>query len=213
MQLMATRLRKKGYSVSVFSRHYPLTGAKSAATDLHQHLEAIDSEELHLVAHSFGGIVLLTLFKKLGLADGSAQLPERVRSCLFIASPLAGAQLAVHLVQGSAGFFWKPILGKSLEQGLARGMAEADIPENSGFITGTSKSLLSKLLQRDTASGDGLVRFSETRAAGRPSTHHVSLPLTHASLLFSRRCCTRIDEFICQGRFSADSSDPDEQGN
>lgn len=207
LQPMARRLRKKGYTVSVFSRHYPLTGGIAAAARLREHLQSLDAEELHLVAHSYGGIVLLRLFEQLQQAGATGSLRKRIHSSIFIASPLAGAQLAVHLAQGRAGFFWQRILGKSLQQGLSGSRPPPEIPRNSAFITGNRKSLLSKLLQRDAETGDGLVRFSETLAADQPDSHHVSLPLTHAGLLFSRRCCLLVDEFVCNGRFPASKPD------
>lgn len=209
LQPLARRLRKKGYTVSAFSRHYPLTGGVAAATQLREHLQSLDARELHLVAHSYGGIVLLRLFEQLQQAPAAESVFGRIRCSVFIASPLAGAQLAVHLSQGRAGFFWKRILGKSLQQGLSGSRLPPEIPENAGFITGDRKSLLSKLLQRDPESGDGLVRLSETLAAEQPASHHVSLPLTHAGLLFSRRCCLLLDEFVSNGRFPATKPDQD----
>lgn len=203
---LANRLRRKGHAVSVFSRHYPIRGGTTAATQLLQHLRSVEADELHLVAHSYGGIVLLRLFEQLEQAANSDFRLERIQSSVFIASPLAGARLARQLVEGRAGFIWKHILGKSLQQGLDGGHSPAELPANSGFITGDRKSLLSKLLQRDAEVGDGLVRLSETLASDLPETRHISLPLTHAGLLFSRRCCGLIDDFVRLGRFSRGKS-------
>lgn len=195
---LARRLRAIGYKVSVFSRHYPSYGGIKAAHDLREHLQAIESDKLHLVAHSFGGIVLLHLFDRLAESPDPAdsELLNRIASSTFIASPLAGAQLAEKLLAGRAGLFWKHVLGKSLHTGLLGNAAGLDIPANSAFITGEKKSVFSKLLSNDVATGDGLVRLVETRVVEQPADAHVSLPLSHAGLLFSKRCVALIDQFI-----------------
>ena len=197
----ARRLRLLGLEVSIFSRHYPATGAAAAAVDLRQHLQSIKFRELHLVAHSFGGIVVLNLFDQLGATTAEA---TGIQSTTFIASPLAGAQLASKLVNGRAGFFWRRMLGRSLETGLLEGVAAMEIPANSAFITGEKKSLASRLLQRDIEIGDGLVRFTETLAAEQPATRHVSVPLTHAGLLYSNQCSNLVHQFVSEGSFQAD---------
>lgn len=186
------------YEVSAFSRHYPLHGGIKAAHDLHEHLQTIESDQLHLVAHSFGGIVLLHLFDQLAQSSDT-ELLIRISSSTFIASPLAGAQLAEKLVAGRAGFFWKRVLGKSLQTGLLGSVAGMDIPANSSFITGDKKSVFSKLINHDVTTGDGLVRLADTRVAELPADVHASLPLSHAGLLFSKRCVALIDQFVRAG--------------
>jgi len=194
MRPMAKRLRRRGYTVSVFSRFHPTQTARVSAEQLREYLNTLPDTEVHLVAHSFGGIVLLHLFEQ------QEEFPS-LRSVLLLASPVLGSDLATHLSQGRLRLFWRFTLGKSLEHGLLGDAPAWNIPTPVGYITARSESILARLIRRDAEPGDGLVQFTETHAEGGPVGSVATLDTTHAGLLFSESCCSLIDEFVRNGRF------------
>lgn len=125
-----------------------------------------------------------------------------IQSVVLIACPVLGSDMARHLSEGRFRFFWRLVLGKSLQRGSLGDAPQWNLRIPVGFITGRKKSLLGKLLRRDAEPGDGIVRHSETRSTGSPEGYAVTLDTTHGGLVFSCECCSLIDQFASSGRFS-----------
>lgn len=153
------------------------------------------SAELHFVAHSLGGLVTLGM-----LANYSESLPPgRV---VLLGSPVNGSHAARQLTEKT----WaRRLLGGSAEYGLLddhterwRGAREV------GVIAGTRSLGLGRIWGGLPEPNDGTVAVAETSL--ETASDRIELPVTHASMLFSRRVSEAIISFLVQGKFRDDTS-------
>ncbi|MDT8321350.1 MAG: alpha/beta hydrolase [Xanthomonadales bacterium] len=144
-------------------------------------------EGLHFVAHSLGGLVVLSMLSRFASLP-----PGRV---VLLGSPLAGSAVArkVGKIRLSRGLFGR--IGPSLEAGYA------DFPDGweVGMIAGSRGIGLGLLVGGAGGPNDGTVAVAETQ--NRQLRDHLVLPVTHTGMLYSREVARQIVLFLSSGRF------------
>jgi pimeloyl-ACP methyl ester carboxylesterase len=158
------------------------------AARLHGFIQGLGVDRVHLLAHSLGGIVVLHLFERF-----PRQPSGRV---VLLGSPVLGSGLARRLAS-TPGLAW--LLGRSRERGLL-----GDVPgwrggRELGVIAGTRGPGVGTIMGGVIRPNDGTVALAETRLAG--ATDFLTLPVSHAGMLLSRRVAEACAGFLGQGRF------------
>ena len=189
MRLLGKRLRNCGFRVYYF--RYPSLGHTPGenAARLDGFLRSVPGEQIHLVAHSLGGIVVLHLFDRF-----PRRRPGRV---VLLGSPVKGSAPA-RRIERIPILRW--LLGRSMAQGLGGGVPPWRGGGELGMIAGTRGPGVGSLIGGLERPNDGTVAVSETDLAG--ATQRILLPVSHIALVFSRRVSEAVCHFLRNGRFS-----------
>lgn len=181
-------LSRHGFRVVLFS--YPAVTADLAtnAATLDRFLARVPGERVHLVGHSLGGLVILTLLQR--------HPPARLGRVVLLGSPVAGCVAAAAL----AGWSWgRALLGRSLPQWSPGSTSAALANREVGMIAGNLGRGLGGLVTRFPGPHDGAVTVEETRVPGLAD--HLVLPVGHSGMLVSRAVAAGIAHFLRHGRF------------
>ena len=190
MTVLAKRLRAQGHDVQVFS--YPTTSdcLDAHADALHAFIGGLDAEELHLVGHSMGGLVILNLLNRYDDLP-----PGRV---VLMGSPVKGSRVVKRLEKLPGH---KLMLGKAREN-LLQGYDRAPEMHEAGMIRGTRALGLGQVTGGAGEPSDGTVAVSETELEGL--TDSVELGVSHTEMLLSKDVAKQIGQFLAHGEFLAE---------
>ncbi len=182
------RLGRRGFHAHTFRYPTVRSDIVANAAELDRFLRGIKGETVHLVGHSMGGLIIRRL-----LADFPDQRPGRI---VTIGTPHNGSHAARYL----AGFGWgQTLLGRSCKA-LTEPGPPWDGSRDLGVIAGDRSVGLGMLVARDLPRPhDGTVSLDETRLAG--ATDHITLPVTHISMLISPLVADQTAHFLRNGRF------------
>ncbi len=189
MKIMATHLQRRGYRTHQVSYNFLSREPAQNAQALLAEIASIDTQSVHLVGHSLGGIVILHLLQQQPVLP-----PGKV---VLIGSPVKGSAFAKRIHKHKA---LRPLLGKSIERGLLGGAPNFSASRPLGIITGSQRFGLGAMVFGPHETNDGVVAESETRLA--QATDHVCVPYTHSMMIFSRRCADLVANFLSHSRFS-----------
>jgi pimeloyl-ACP methyl ester carboxylesterase len=161
------------------------------AETLGKFLSALRTDNLHLVGHSLGGLVILKLFEQ-SAADRLP--PGRI---VFLGSPLNGSRAARNLAGLPLG---KTLLGRGVHEDLLtpserRWRGQRDL----GVIAGSLSLGLGKLVGARGAPNDGTIFVDETRLPG--ISQHLVMPVSHTGLPFSKSVARQTGAFLDSGKF------------
>lgn len=180
------QVAKQGYTTAQFTYRTVRRSIDENAARLHEFILRQSASTVHLVGYSLGGLVTLCLLEKY------SDTPHgRV---VLMGSPVRGSQVAGRLREiGWDG----ALLGRSglHESRDARWNGGRDL----GVIAGTRNIGLGNLVKRLPKPNDGTVAVEETKIPG--ATDELQLPVTHASMMFSRDVAEAIAGFLRQGDF------------
>ena len=138
---------------------------------------------LHVVAHSFGGLLTLAAI---------AQVPEWQGRAVLLGSPLRGSGVARRTLQLPGGAF---VLGKAADW-LTRGVENPRVPPGRvAVIVGTRNIGIGRFLSPELEAGDGIVSLDETGLEG--AAESLSYDTVHLGLVYNRRVIDRVARFIC----------------
>jgi len=112
-------------------------------------------------------------------------------------SPVRGSDVARQM---HAKKHWRPLLGRSVEEGLLGGGPVWRGQPPLGIINGRGAFGVSRILFRSGQDNDGVVAANETLADA--ATDAATVPQSHSTMLFSRRCADLCARFIDAGTFS-----------
>jgi len=198
MGLLAKRIRRAGYRTRCLSY-------ASVGDTLDQNVAAVadkiaplQGSTIHIVAHSYGGIIALRLLEQ--LLDSNT--PWQVGRLVLLASPVRGSQLARVI---SSSRVKSLVLGNAASETLRTGLPDPMLQRVSaalpvGVISGSrNRSFLGSLLHR-LDSGDGLVLERETTM---PDAEQHSLPVSHAEILWSPSVAKAVCRFLTDAQFGA----------
>jgi pimeloyl-ACP methyl ester carboxylesterase len=182
------RLLQAGFDVHILS--YPSLRRTPAenAVRLRALLARLSAPVVHVVGHSLGGLVALHLLEE--------RPPPRVGRCVLMGTPVNGSA-AAHLLARS--WVTRHLLGKSTVRGLLGEAPRASDAHEVGVIAGSLPLGLGRLVGAATGSHDGTVAVAETMLAG--AREHLTLPVSHTGLLFSRAVADAVAAFLRTGRF------------
>lgn len=183
--------RELGAETCAFRYPSVRADATENAAALGRYLAQIRADELHLVGHSLGGVVILKLFE---LADRPALPPGRI---VLLGSPVRGSSAAQRLVRMPLG---KAMLGLTANEALLatrerRWAGSRDL----GIIAGDLGVGLGRLTGRMGGPSDGTVLVEETRVAG--AAQDLRLRVSHSALPFAKIVARQTAAFLRNGRF------------
>lgn len=184
---LARRLTAAGFEPRRFRYRTTAAALDQHARDLRAFVGPEPRAPLHFVAHSLGGLVTLRMLAEHG------DLPAgRV---VLLGSPLHGSAVARKAIRVPGGRRLLGVARPTLETGFSALAAGREI----GMIAGTRGVGLGLLVGGTDGPGDGTVALAETRDEGLAD--HVTLPVTHTGMLFSRAVARQACRFLQTGRF------------
>ena len=186
LRSIGNQLVKKGWQLSYFNYSSMFTHFEKNVDDLYTLWNSCERESTHMVGHSLGGLLVLAMIEKYQLTN----LPRTI----VMGSPVNGSAVAKKLIKYRFG---RAMLGKSA-QVLVQGR-ENILQNKIGVITGTMGIGIGHLIQSLPKPHDGVVATTEATLTSAEDS--IALPVTHASMLFSRKISTAIDQYLSAGRF------------
>jgi len=188
LTLLRRRLRRAGYATHQFVYRSLARGLDENAARLKSYLGSLETERLHLVAHSLGGLVVLRMFQQ------GADLPRgRV---VFLGSPVRGSRSAMYLTEQGLGW----AVGRAGPGALAEIHEPVwSEPRELGVIAGTHEFRFNFLLPRLASPHDGVVSLEETRIPG--AKEFATIHSNHTGMLFRRELAEQVETFLKQGHF------------
>lgn len=182
-------LARRGFKAQTFSYASVRRGLADNAAALAVCVSGIAAQKIHLVGHSLGGLVILTML--------AARPDARVHRVVLLGSPVQGSHCANALRRWPGG---AAILGRSIQEWSARTPPAPPPDVEIGVLAGTRGLGLGRLIPGLPRPNDGVVSVAETRLAGCKDA--IALPLAHSQMLFSKTCIDQIATFLASGNFS-----------
>lgn len=187
MSAMAKRLRARGHNVLVFSYSTRSDCLDGHADTLYKFLNENATEELHLVGHSMGGLVILNLLNRFDDLP-----PGRV---VLMGTPVKGASIVKRLEKLPGQ---KIIFGKSRDN-LLQGFKHTPLEHETGMIRGTRALGLGRIAGKRSEPNDGSITVSETELDGLKDS--VELEVAHSEMLVSAEVVEQVEQFLLHGQF------------
>lgn len=188
MRLLARRITRCGFDTRVWSYPTMRRSLSENAARLAHYCTRRGVTRVHIVAHSMGGLVALKM-----LEATPAVHCERL---LLLGTPYTDSAAARRLMRFPGG---SRLLGRSIAEWLA-GARPAVRAEAAGVIAGARRFGLGALIGSDLQPAhDGVVAVAETAVPG--VSEHITLPVSHTEMLFSRAVARQCCAFLRHGRF------------
>lgn len=189
MMAMAKRLKARGHNVAVYS--YPTRSdyLEGHANGLHAFVKKIQTEQVHLVGHSMGGLVILNMLSRFDDLP-----PGRV---VLMGTPVKGSRV-VKKLQNLPG--QKFMFGKAREN-LLQGFQHTPTDHETGTIRGTRALGLGRIAGGPEEPSDGSVTISETELEGLKDS--VDLDVAHTQMLISAEVVRQLEQFLKHGKFKS----------
>ena len=187
MRVLAGRLSADGWRCHTFS--YPTRKRSFAenASSLEEFCRGLHSKELHFVAHSLGGLLVLEMMQNdPALAAGRLVL---------MGSPLHGSAVAARSTRIPGGKFLLGLAGEALITGNAAIPPGCEV----GMVAGTRPHGLGRVTGGLQGPSDGTVSVAETVSEGL--SDRIELPVTHTGMLVSFQVAQQCSHFLSYGRF------------
>lgn len=184
-------LRQRGYRTLRFSYSSVRSTLSQNAQSLRRCIEQARGDEIHLVGHSLGGLVILDMLRQ--------DADPRLHRVVLLGTPCTDSHCARRLA-GLNGV--SALLGRSIGEWLSRGPDATAAPKSPvvvGVLAGTRSIGLGRVVPGLPQPNDGVVALAETRLPG--AADHMALPVAHSEMLTSRRCAVQIAAFLAAGRF------------
>ena len=192
---LRNRLSNAGYECRMFNYHVWGKPPSEIAVKLNELIESIDAPVVHIVAHSFGGIITMHLFD---------QFPFNKKGrIVLLASPVNGSAVGKRI---NANPMTRWMLGQSHENGLS-----GDVPEWKGFqdigvITGNIPIGMGLVAGGPKLPHDGTVSVEETELKG--ATDSIIVHESHLSILMSGHVAMQVIVFLQTGKFDQETTTP-----
>lgn len=188
-------LSAAGYECHSFNYHVWGKPPAKIAEKLHAFIENIDAPVIHIVAHSFGGIVTLHLFD---------QFPFMKQGrVVLLAAPVNGSAVGRRI---SANPMTRWMLGQSHVNGLSGDVPEWKGWKDIGVIAGNFPIGLGLVAGGPELPHDGTVSVEETQLKG--ATDAIVLPVSHLGMLMSSQVAHQVITFLRTGKFDQDTTTP-----
>lgn len=190
MLYLERQLNHQGFTVH--SMHYASVRRNIAENTrlLYQKINSLNLPELHIVAHSLGGIMAMRLLQ---------QYPELPNGrVVMLGTPLNGSYIAKRLMN------W-PLVNRLLENSMTDGLDGQSVPPPSlgrevGMIAGNSNAGLGLVIGGLPGKSDGTVLLSETQ---HPMLkEHITLDVSHTGMIFSQKIAHLVGNFLNTGTFA-----------
>jgi pimeloyl-ACP methyl ester carboxylesterase len=189
--LLRRRLaRERGFDLRAFHYHSVSAPLGQIVEALRVMLEGLRGEQVHLLGHSLGGLVILECLRRYRL--------ERPGRVVLLGSPLLGSRTAARL--GRIGLA-RALLGRAVcEQLLTPQTRQWASERELGVISGSMPLGFGRLVTlRFGEENDGTIAVSETHIPGARA--YLTLPVSHLGLLLSARVAHEVGSFLQHGCF------------
>ena len=188
MAAMARRLRARGHTVMIFSYPTRSNGLNGHADELHRFISKAAPDELHLVGHSMGGLVILNMLSRYD------DLPAgRV---VLMGTPVRGSRVVKRL-ENLPG---QKLMFGTIAEDLQNGFRQPPEHRQTGMIRGTRAMGLGRMVGKHDEPNDGSVAISETQLEGLADS--IELPVAHSEMLLSSEVVNQVEQFLLNGSFS-----------
>jgi len=193
--LWVLQMRLRDSALDIVRFGYPTVrgGLDEGAAQLSRRLQSLQGEEIHLVAHSLGGLVAL---RALELTPDA-----RVRRIVLMGSPVAGSLSGRRLASFQAG---RVLLGANSNVWDAPHAVHVPAGVEIGVIAGTAPVGLGRLVGKLPLPHDGAVSVAETKLDEAKDT--ILLRVSHSAMLFSASVARQARHFLQHGCFSHDAA-------
>ncbi|MCG8428459.1 MAG: alpha/beta hydrolase [Chromatiales bacterium] len=192
MSWLGQQLKNSGYEVHYFRYSSLFVEPRESAQRLQTFIKDLDVEQVDLIGHSLGGIILLHLFSLSPVLP-----PGRI---VLLGSPVLGSGVARRL---SINPVMRLLLGNTTERGLLGDAPSWQGDRDLGVIAGERGIGVGSVIGGLSGSHDGTVAVAETRLPG--ATDFCTLRVGHFDMLFSRAVARQTMQFLRQGRFDGGS--------
>lgn len=187
MAILAKRLRARGHNVKVFSYPTRADNLDGHADELHSFLLEHKAEEIHLVGHSMGGLVILNMLSRYDDLP-----PGRV---VMMGTPVKGSGVVQRLSKLPGQDF---VFGNA-RQDLLQGFQFSPAGRETGMIRGTRAFGLGQITGKQDEPNDGSICISETELEGLKDS--VELAVSHSGMLVSLEVVEQVEQFVLFGSF------------
>lgn len=190
MRFLGNQLKKLGFKVHYISYQSVLKNSAQNSKIVYQKIKQLNLPNLHLVAHSLGGIIVMHLLEQFDDIP-----PGRV---VMLGSPITGSYVARKVQK------W-PIISPLLSQSMPNALSGENLPEwncerDWGMIAGTRNQGLGVLTGGLDGESDGSVLMDETKHPKQ--TAHIKVKVSHTGLLFSKEVAILCSGFLNTGSFN-----------
>lgn len=192
MRFLGNQLKKSGFNVHYIFYQSVLKNSAQNAEKIYHKIQKLNLTNLHIVAHSLGGIITMHLFNKFN------DIPSgRV---VMLGSPVNGSYVAQKVQK------W-PLIAPLLSQSMTNALSGEDLPKwnckrDWGMIAGTKNQGLGLLTGGLPGENDGSVLVAETQHPKQ--TSHIKVNTSHSGLLFSKEVALLCSKFLNTGTFTLD---------
>lgn len=188
--LLRRRLRDAGFEPRLFRFASVRETLAGNVERLARFSEEIAGETVHYVGYSLGGVVAVAFLER----HAPAARPGRI---VCLGSPLNGSAAGARLGRLPGG---RRVAGRSIgDLNARRGLPPWRGPGQLGIVAGNLGVGAGRALGALAVPNDGTVAVAETRLEG--ATDHIVLPVSHTSMMFSRRVAEQAIAFLREGRF------------
>ena len=191
MRFLGWQLEKSGFNIHYIYYQSVLKTPSENARIIHNKIQKMKLEQLHIVAHSLGGVITMHLFDQFDdIPDGKV---------IMLGSPVNGGSWIARKVQD-----W-PVVSPLLAHSMTNALSGKDIPKwkverDWGMIAGTkSQPGLGIFTGGLPSISDGTVLLEETQH--EQQTAHTIVDISHTGLLFSKRVAKLTSNFLNTGSF------------
>lgn len=184
-------LTKRGFAVRRFSYPSVRYGLQHNAGMLSRFVDSTGSGNIHLVGHSLGGLVVLSMLAQ--------HRHPRVRRVVLMGSPCMGSHCASVLLSTPS---LAAIVGRSLKDWLVFPRQQLPGHVEIGVLSGSRSLGLGRLIPGLPRPNDGVVSVMETQLP--EASDFITLPVSHSQMLVSRACADQVAAFLRSGSFLHD---------
>ncbi len=191
MRFLGWQLEKSGFRVHYIYYQSVLKTPAENARIIHKKILKLKLEQLHIVAHSLGGVITMHLFDQFNdIPDGRV---------VMLGSPVNGGSWIAKKMQN-----W-PIISPLLSRSMPNALSGNDMPNwnekrDWGMIAGTkSQPGLGIFTGGLPSISDGTVLLEETQH--KKQTAHTIIDISHTGLLFSKQVAKLTCNFLNTGSF------------
>lgn len=189
MRFLGNQLKKLGFQVHYIFYQSVLKNSVQNAKVIHKKILKLNLPDLHIIAHSLGGIITMHLF------DQFDDIPQG--KVVMLGSPVNGSFVAQKVQK------W-PIISPLLSQSMPSALSGENIPPWScgrdwGMIAGTRNQGLGLLTGGLPGENDGSVLMEETLHPKQ--TDHIKVNTSHTGLLFSKEVAQLCNAFLQTSKF------------
>jgi len=186
---------KAGYECHSFNYHVWGKPPADIAVKLHEFIEKIDAPIIHMVAHSFGGIITMHLFDQFPFAKKG-----RV---VLMASPVNGSAVG-RRIRANPMTRW--MLGQSHVNGLSGDVPQWKGWQDIGVIAGDIPIGLGLITGGPDLPHDGTVSVEETELKGAADS--IVMRVSHSGMLMSTPVAEQVLIFLRTGQLDQETVTP-----